>query len=224
MDLIFTEIKTVLVGALAIGSYFALIIAAFVWREKQRRLYTPFSEDMCRLPGHTLWRESENHNIDILVWLLSGLFMLLWLCGQLYTSGLSVHVVLLAIAVAFCAYKTLSAMKSLHTTTKGLRGEEYTGQELNFLMRDGAFVFHDLPYKYGNIDHVVVCPSRILAVETKAFSKPQKANSEMREYEVSFDGEKLTIPGHSDADPAKQAKTHASYLRKLIKKEWVWTT
>ena len=145
--------------------------------------------------------------------------MLMWLCRQLYSTGLSVLVVLLAIAAAFCAYKTLSAMKRYHTSIKGLRGEEYTGQELNFMMRDGAFVFHDIPYKYGNIDHIVVCPSRILAVETKAVSKPQKANSEKRECEVSFDGEKLTIPGHSDADPIKQAKAHASYLRKLIKKE-----
>ena len=99
--------------------------------------------------------------------------MLMWLCRQLYSTGLSVLIALLTIAVAFSVYKTLSAMHRYHTTTKGLRGEEYTGQELNFLMRDGAYVFHDIPYKYGNIDHVVVCQSRILAVETKAYSKPQ---------------------------------------------------
>ena len=219
MDLIITEIKTTLVGFLAIASYFAAIIGAFLWREKRRRLYSPFSEDMCRLPGHTLRRESEDLSIDVAVWLISGLFMLLWLCRILYTSGSSVLITALFVAIGFCTCLSLFKMQRLHTTTKGLRGEEYTGQELNFLMRDGAFVFHDIPYKYGNIDHVVVCPSRILAVETKAFSKPQKANSEKREYEVSFDGGKLTIPGHSEADPAKQAKTHASYLRKLIKKE-----
>lgn len=219
MDLIFTEIKTVLVGFVAIGSYFAVIIGVFIWRERRRRLYTPFSEDMCRLPGHTLRRESENHSVDVLVWLLSGLFMLMWLCRQLYSTGLSVLIALLTIAVAFSAYKTLSAMHRYHTTTKGLRGEEYTGQELNFLMRDGAYVFHDIPYKYGNIDHVVVCQSRILAVETKAYSKPQNRKSQKREYEVSFDGESLKIPGHSKADPAKQAHTHAAYLRELIKKQ-----
>ena len=115
MDLIIREFKTALVGFLAITSYFALIVGVFIWRERQRRLYTPFSEDMCRLPGHTLRRESEDHSADILVWLLSGLFMLMWLCRQLYSTGLSVLVVLLTIAAAFCAYKTLSAMKRYHT-------------------------------------------------------------------------------------------------------------
>ena len=219
MDLITTEFKTALFGFFAVASYFLLIVGAFVWREKQRRLFTPFSENMCRLPGHTLRCESEDHSVDVIVWLLSGLFFLMWLCRQLYASGFSILVVILLFVVCFCAFKTLSSMRQLHTTIKGLRGEEYTGQELNFLMRDGAFVFHDIPYNRGNIDHVVVCPSRILAVETKAFSKPQKANSDKREYEVKFDGQKLTIPGHENADPAKQAKTHAAYLRKLIKKE-----
>jgi len=46
----------------------------------------------------------------------------------------------------------------------GREGEEYTGQELNFLMSKGAIVYHDIPYIYGNIDHVVIALDKIFAI------------------------------------------------------------
>lgn len=41
----------------------------------------------------------------------------------------------------------------------GLLGERAVGEELNHLMRQGAYVFHDVPTaSYGNADHVVIAP------------------------------------------------------------------
>ena len=56
---------------------------------------------------------------------------------------------------------------------QGVEAEIATGQELSLLMRDGAWVFHDIPYQYGNIDHVIVSRGSIFAIETKGYSKPE---------------------------------------------------
>jgi len=61
----------------------------------------------------------------------------------------------------------------------GLEGELTTAEELNKLMLDGFRVFHDLPFKYGNIDHVVIGVAGVFAVETKARSKGHVANCQM---------------------------------------------
>ena len=49
----------------------------------------------------------------------------------------------------------------------GLDGELATAEELNQLMLDGCRVFHDVPIRYGNVDHVVVHRSGVYAVNTK---------------------------------------------------------
>ncbi|MBN1547047.1 MAG: NERD domain-containing protein [Syntrophaceae bacterium] len=52
----------------------------------------------------------------------------------------------------------------------GYEGEMATGQELNMLMLEGYHVFHDFPADRFNIDHIVVSPNGVIAIETKAKS------------------------------------------------------
>lgn len=49
----------------------------------------------------------------------------------------------------------------------GGTAEEWTAEELEALDRRRWRVFHDVPVRYGNIDHVVVGPGRVYAIETK---------------------------------------------------------
>ena len=101
----------------------------------------------------------------------------------------------------------------------GKEGEEYTGQELNFLMRKGAYVFHDIPYRYGNIDHIVVGLDKVLVVETKTYRKPQsKKGGSSREYKVRYDGDSLHFPTFVTGAPLEQAQTHAKFVRSSIKR------
>ena len=52
------------------------------------------------------------------------------------------------------------------------QGERLVGETINWLMKDGFDVFHDYPIdpngKSGNIDHIVVGPNGVFAIETKA--------------------------------------------------------
>src|SRR5690606_37340526 len=91
----------------------------------------------------------------------------------------------------------------------------YTGQELNFLMRQGAWVFHDIPYKYGNIDHIVVSKGGVFVVETKAVRKPVGEDGK-RKSKVSASGGKLHFPHHVTQAPIQQAKRHAEYVSEFL--------
>ena len=52
-----------------------------------------------------------------------------------------------------------------------------TSEELNQLMLDGCRVFHDIPFPYGNIDHVVVSRSGVYSVNAKMCGKPKEGGS-----------------------------------------------
>jgi hypothetical protein len=45
--------------------------------------------------------------------------------------------------------------------------ETWTAEELEALDRRTWRVFHDVPVRYGNVDHVAVGPGRVYAIETK---------------------------------------------------------
>lgn len=93
-----------------------------------------------------------------------------------------------------------------------MEGERAVGQLLEELRSAGYKVFHDVPACNGNIDHVLVGPAGVFAIETKTRSK--RAGEEVR-----FDGEKITVNGLSlDRDPILQARGLADHLRQELQR------
>jgi hypothetical protein len=97
-------------------------------------------------------------------------------------------------------------------------GEQYTGMELNQLMRSGAWVYHDIPYQYGNIDHLIVSTGGIFTVETKTFRKPAGERESSRQSQVTFDGNELVFPHFRTSAPLEQARRHAKQVQDSIRK------
>ncbi len=93
----------------------------------------------------------------------------------------------------------------------GLDAELAVGQELDQLMREGATVFHDLPGEKFNIDHVVIAPQGVFAVETKGYAKPNRGGGPA-EAKVVFDGRVLALPDWSSSKPIDQAARQAKWL------------
>ncbi len=94
----------------------------------------------------------------------------------------------------------------------GQKGERQVGQTLNKLIAQGYTIFHDVWAGKFNIDHVVISPRGIFAIETKTYSKPGRGESKVR-----FDGKKVTLTGHPpDAEPVMEAVRHADWLRKIL--------
>jgi hypothetical protein len=89
---------------------------------------------------------------------------------------------------------------------------------LDKLKTSGCAVIHDIVAEHGkksfNIDHVIVSPQGIFAVETKTYSKPAKESAKAR-----FDGEKVVMVGlPSDNHSVRQAQANAAWLYDELKK------
>lgn len=104
----------------------------------------------------------------------------------------------------------------------GFLGERAVGEELNKLMFDRYHVFHDFPGGDDwNIDHVIVGPSGVFAVETKAYRKRKGAGPDF--HKVVFDGKTLRFPcrgGKSrvDTKPLDQARRNSKSLSVFLSK------
>lgn len=105
---------------------------------------------------------------------------------------------------------------SRHTHRKeqardGLLAERVTGLQLNRLLAHGCIVMHDLPCGDFNIDHVVIAPRGVYAVETKSFRKPR--DKSLRDAaKLTFDGDALHFSDFVTRQPLEQARRQAAFL------------
>jgi hypothetical protein len=93
---------------------------------------------------------------------------------------------------------------------RGERGELRVAEVLDDLRSSGYRAFHDLVQEGFNIDHVVVGPAGVFAIETKFRSGSG---------EITFrNGEGLFVGGFPDErDCLKQARGNAREMNQLIK-------
>lgn len=119
------------------------------------------------------------------------------------------------LAVAACGvaiWRMKKAMPVLRQYRQGIQGEKAVGQWLEELRAQGYKVIHDLEGEGFNVDHVLIGPTGVYAVETKTISKPQD-----RKAEITFDGEHVLVDGFTpDRDPVKQARAAARYVSQTL--------
>jgi hypothetical protein len=82
----------------------------------------------------------------------------------------------------------------------------------------GFRVFHDVPFDGFNIDHVLIDPPGVYAVETKTKRKPADIQGPEKAT-VIFDGEALRYPkGYADRRVVEQARRNARSLEEWLTK------
>jgi len=97
----------------------------------------------------------------------------------------------------------------------GFHGERVVGEYLNRLMLEGCEVFHDLQAgAKWNIDHVIVSPRGVFAVETKTRRKPDADEG----HKVAFTGTDLQYPTWTDRHGLKQAADNSRWLADFLTK------
>ncbi len=111
--------------------------------------------------------------------------------------------------------------EKIRTARLGLLGERAVAAALEPLLAKGYAVFHDLPaqgsQKSFNLDHVVVGPSGLFVIETKARRKiHQDENGD--DHVVKFDGQSLHWPRGSDQQDVQQASENAGWLHEFVDK------
>jgi hypothetical protein len=139
---------------------------------------SPLKDRPLRNPGQSLDEEIRDLLDD-------KVFSYLWYAGGLTMLALTEWVGYLAevprspwlyssvavAAMAWAAWRILPLKRRIKNLKLGRDGERAFGQFLEKLREEGAQVFHDIPGDQFNLDHVVISPQGIFAIETKTISK-----------------------------------------------------
>jgi len=204
---------------------FLIFIIILIWsRLYARGTRTPIKEKLLRAPGETLRRKVEQFDEQLPNYIFGlVLYSAIWLlifAGYVTLRAKSAHLLAELAAVAFVelivtalvAWWLILKIKKQRNCFLGFRGERVVGEELNKLMLDGCLVFHDIPGDGDwNVDHAVVAPTGVFAIETKARRKG-KCPKGKRDYEVIFDGKMLEYPHCKDSHGIDQVKANAKWL------------
>lgn len=214
-----------------VGAYSALLFlpwgVIYLWRKRiESKRRSPLTQMLLRAPGETLRDELEGTRNDLLIYMvmLPALPLLIYALhvSLSYFGGEKESILRIAISVLFAVgaigYSLSIIMRLLKRANKlrlGYEGEVAVAQELNQLMRDGAYVFHDVPAEGFNIDHVIVWSKGVYAVETKGRMKHRRDRG-TEDANVVFDGQCLQFPGWSETAPLEQAARQAKWLEQWL--------
>ncbi|MFN2126728.1 MAG: nuclease-related domain-containing protein [Anaerolineales bacterium] len=209
---------------------YAILASVLYLLRKYRQIKghrSPFTDNFLRSPGESLNRQIMEVNDRIteymfLVITVPVLFYAVYISSlhfgnsRLSTSIFSVFIIVGIGVIAFYLFKLIRMLNLRRSYQLGYEGEIAVGQELNQLMRDGYYVYHDFPAGKFNIDHIVVGTSGVFAVETKARSKPTSKDRKA-DAKVNYDGTRLQFPNGMDVKSIEQAKRQGEWLSKWLR-------
>lgn len=222
-----------------LGCYVALFAVAvagfYVWKIKRRRERPPLEFKLLRAPGESLRRRMAKFDEEaffrvsgaalfpllvasVPLWAFTKFKPTTW--PQFYAWLVVISaVVFAALVVAFrWAVKDLNRYRD---DRLGYLGERAVGEALLGLQEPGFIVFHDVPAEVKgqkfNVDHVVVGPTGLFAIETKTRRKG-RARQGFEDHKVTYDGKRLIWPWGEDDFGLRNAADRARYLTEWLTK------
>lgn len=156
----------------------------------------PFRDDHERAPGESLRLKIEILDEQVMesgFWLMiAGVMPIVLFTLPLPLPSLLVIPVLLIGVQIWFGRRLWMLIPELRSYRIGFEGERLTAQYLQPLLCQGYHVFHDIPMGEYNVDHVVVGPNGVFAIETKARRKRHCAGQDRAK--VGYDGKTLQYP------------------------------
>lgn len=216
-----------------IGYFLAPFLGGAVllrWGIRKRGERPPVEFVLRRGPGESLRRKiaKMDEDMPIQLLLISCLpFVLVWIvllaAGKFGTfvslAAAIVAVLVLLLGMGCICYWTIRHFKTRRNYLLGYLGERAVAEELEPLTREGYHVFHDVPVEKVegsfNLDHVVVGPTGLFAIETKTRRKG-RARDGFDDHKVFYDGRQLIWPWAEDTFGLKQAQNEADWLTKWV--------
>ena len=209
---------------LIFGILFAMLAVLNLVRRRIRlkSLSPSFKDYLFRVPSDSLLRQldilNEQVNLYQLYVITLPLILYSTLVSYSYFAGTAPPQPVLWIAIlagtGVIVYFVLALLKLL-SQRRSIRleyeGELAVGQQLNELMLQGYRVYHDFPAENYNIDHIVVGPKGVFAVETKANSNGA-GRITTQEATVTYNGRMLIYAHKSDFETIEQAERQADWL------------
>ncbi|MFW8600542.1 nuclease-related domain-containing protein [Desulfobacterota bacterium M19] len=214
----------------AIFITFCALPAWLVFKLYDKKIDTkksPLNIDLLRSPGESLQEQIDDINRDISLNLLiipiipvfiysvalSNYFFSTSKTSLFQIISYSIFIILSTIYFCHSIYKLLNKKNLLRL---GLECEVAVGQDLQNLIRYKFKVYNDFQTENFNIDHIVIGPTGVFAIETKGRSK--FAKHENNNWKLEFDGQKLIFPGWIEAKPVEQALRQADWLKNWLRK------
>ena len=203
-------------------------VFGYLKREEIKDRRSPLVDDVLRLPGTSLALELRDKGFDLLGFYFvsvgvpaMAMLMLLqsWIDPEKVRLNFLAVVAILMIcfSVIWSGWKTWRCIQQIAALRRGIEGEQATAQLLSPLLAQGWTMLHDLPFKRGNIDHVLVGPTGVYAVETKYRSKRSSLKGKDGVI-AEYDGEAIRFAGGAvEKLPVQQAQAVASELSKFLR-------
>lgn len=216
----------ILIAIIVLPIFIALTIVVVIFQRDKRGRRSPLTSDLLRGPGESLRNEIDKISEKIDDSLLNLFFLclppLVLMQTFIYFTDKNIqiwHLVTVMLLYFLLIYwgtsRIYMLIKQRRNLYLGLDAEMAVGQELNHLMLHGCRVFHDFPAERFNIDHVVIGPGGVVAVETKGRAKPDQGRGSV-DAKVIFNGEYLRFPHRKERNPIKQARRQAEWLQKWL--------
>jgi Nuclease-related domain len=203
----------------------SLVLLAVVfferWQRKRKGERPPISEKLLRPAGYSLQQKLEDLN-DANNLQLVGTFLFSLAAVGCFSFvptdyiGRIIFLTVFGLCAAGCTVMAWRTLLKIRNYRRGLLGEQAVAEQLQRLLPLGYRVFHDVPGDgKWNVDHVVVGPAGVFAIETKYRTK---SPSTVGECEAVFDGNKIQYPSSYDANAHKQAVRNADWLTNMLSK------
>lgn len=182
---------------------------------------SPLKQPPLQNPGQSAGRLARDLlDNKVLPWLVLAAFggavaMMEWISWLFRLPPAPIVATLIAVGLAgFAWYRVRKTMPLIRQYARGRDGEIAVGQYLEDLRRDGYHVFHDIPSEKGNVDHVLIGPGGVFAIETKTIAKPVGRMSA-----VVYDGKQVTVDGQvPDRDPVAQVRAASEQIAATIER------
>lgn len=212
---------------LSVGLILASVLGLKAWRKCDARRSPLHGKKLANLPGQQLMALVTNHGDGLILATMIMYFSIpvmlcAWAISRVQWQGVRFGLneglfALAAVALFLSGLRTfIRHWDARNKARDGLVAEQMTGQLLNRLIGPHCIVAHDLPCDGFNIDHIVITPRAVYAVETKSFRKP-RGSADDSHYKVTFDGEALQFPDWSDNSPIVQSRRQAQWLARYLR-------
>jgi len=212
--------------------FLGLFIGLALWRKKNRKTRAPFPENakLLRGPGETLRRKladlDERSTYEVLIAFILPLIVGVGIAqiathleGTEQLVGLALATLALLISLVLVIRRLVNGIERWRNTWLGYFGERIVAESLEELKPQGFRIFHDVPAGDAknpfNIDHVIVGPSGVFAVETKTRRKG-RARPGFAEHQIIYDGQVLAYPWGEDRHGLDQAARQAAWLQSSL--------
>ena len=190
--------------------------------QNKKKPRSPLSCDILRGPGHTYLAQIQelNEKLQACQIALITIPILVFATHVSYSYFARVPESWLRISASLgtallfmgCyAWKMMRLVAGRGLCHMAAKGEVAVGQELSLLMAEGYRIFHDFPADAFKIDHIVIGPTGVMAVETRTRGRNRRADAVL-----TYDGRMLHFPKFSDYETIDRIKMKGEWLSQWL--------